>query len=465
MRYLKNKIINFFNLHWKETIFFLITTILWLDFYGWFQIRVIGHDYRHVANWFFILSDSLRNYEIPFYSGLSNPWNSEYFLGIIDVIYSPLILFNLSLTVKIILHFIFFLFISFYSVIRFKKYFNLSFDVFIVFSILFYFNGMIVSRLSVGHITFLPYFLLPIYFIFIHEFLEHKNNHIKFSLLFAFIISQGGFQIFYMLFIYLGLIVLFNLHLFFKFLKIVILTFLLSAFKILPTFYSMKTYTTREFAGGIDSFSSLIDSLITSVIPMSGYEIEMIGYQISSNISWHEINFFIGLIGFLILFGFIIYAFINKKMKKIIETHLKPLLVILFLSYSANYLIFYQLEIPLTNSIRLSSRFFLVFIIMCIFIASISLNHYLKNKSFKIIEKLIFLFLLVSPLFSNLIMNKVERRSLQAISERSNFNYEWRISYLNDHIYEAIVINAHIISLFTLIVLIAYQFLKKKNLI
>ena len=236
----------------------------------------------------------------------------------------------------------------------------------------------------------------------------------------------------------------------------------LSFVKILPAIFYAGNFSKRKFQGGIDSISNIFDSLVRFVIPNTGYELEIQGFESTNNISWHEVNFFIGIIGLSTILIFFIYCFKNNTLKKMVFNHLRPLIVILIFSFSANFYIFYYFDLPFSNSIRFPSRFFIIFVTFVMLISIIGLNNFLKKNIINYIDRALYLALLIFPLLLNFSFYEIKKTNLSNDQLNSIIGNNWRLEGVTNYFYEFTVIVSFIISISTLAYL-TFLLLNKKN--
>jgi hypothetical protein len=150
--------------------------------------------------------------------------------------------------------------------------------------------------------------------------------------------------------------------------KVCVFSGLLSLFHLLPA--------AVEYIGGGKAFISgfpTVADLFAGMVVLK-YPAEALSGQFSS-LGWWELDTYIGLLGLAFLAFFGVYQTWRKGSTT--KALLAPIAVVTFLSIGQVYSVVNHLPIPLTDSERISSRFFVVPLVVLIILGSIHLQEML----------------------------------------------------------------------------------------
>ncbi len=154
--------------------FLLLFLIFCFGFLFWIKFLNYGEIPNDQLDWLQVtyprlqtLQQSISDYQLPFH--IADPFGvkevTDRFLVIPDLILSPdiLLLRFISVPKFILIHLLLCYCLGFLGFMKIKERFLLSFTAFFPLFLLFNFNGFIISHLSVGHLTWGAYFLLPFF--------------------------------------------------------------------------------------------------------------------------------------------------------------------------------------------------------------------------------------------------------------------------------------------------------------
>ena len=239
---------------------------------------------------------------------------------------------------------------------------------------LFNFNGHITAHYAVGHREWTAYFFLPFFVFLLLKLLEGGKPDWKWVLLSSLtlfgITLQGGFHFQLWCMIFLLAWGLFSPKYLLPAVKVCIFSGLLSLFHLLPA--------AVEYIGGGKAFISgypTVADLFAGMVVLK-YPAEALSGQFSS-LGWWELDAYVGLLGLAFLAFFGVYHTWRKGSTT--KALLAPIAVVTFLSIGQIYSVVNHLPIPLTDSERISSRFFVVPLVVLIILGSIHLQEWLAR--------------------------------------------------------------------------------------
>lgn len=292
--------------------------------------------------------------------------------------------------------------VGFVGSLYLRRYFAWSLSVWSLFALLFLFNGFIVAHLAVGHFGFGGYFGLA----FMVYFLAKISNATKpgqrdvlaLAATLVFIYLQGAFHLYIWCVWFLLFLAVCQTQLWQSLAKAIAWSGFILAFRVLPTMWVFKQQNHFQFVGGFPTLSHLAESL-TQIHPF-GYTPVATYF---GHLGWWELDMYIDLSGvlFLVLFGLLPQRVWAKLLAvygagKPNTNHLAarlglPLLLFGLLSFSYIYGIVAKLPLPLLHSERVSSRFFVLVLVLGACIAATHCQNYLaalpsaKNRKAKIV--------------------------------------------------------------------------------
>jgi len=349
-----------------------------LDFQDWAEVT--GPRYA-------MLQDAAISGEFPLHGADTTAMRgiTDRYLAIADVPSSPqfYLLKYLSIPIFIYVDTLLFYLIGFCGLLLFKKRYKLSLIAFTVLFLLFNFNGFIVSHLAIGHANWVAYFLLPYFLYLIFGLIEEERVGWKWilglSLTLFVMLLQGGFHFYVWCLIFLGAIALF----FPKLWKPVLLggffSGMTSLFRLLPPESILSSYK-LEFFNGIPSLSDLVASLVLIRDPQNSLDLR----NALNQLGYWELNFYIGLAGalFVIIFGVIVSIQAAKNSEK--SPFLKllfPALFLTILSLGDIFTLFQKLiPFPLFSGERVTSRMFIIPLLVLILIAVIQFQKFINSR-------------------------------------------------------------------------------------
>jgi hypothetical protein len=259
-----------------------------------------------------------------------------------------------------------------------KRKFSLSPVSFALLFLFFNFNGQIQAHLSVGHYTWLGYYLFPFLFILAIRLLEAPQGWrwvAQVAFLLFFMELQGSCHQFIWSLMFLGLLGLAAWRRFWSVLKALVASGLLTAVRLLPPVLGLSGFDT-QFLSGFPQLSDLVHAFTKLIDPATAYAMH---YSYHS-LSWWEFDLYLGLAGTLLFLVFGGAAWIyNQFHGRQYPQLFLPVLVMTALSLGAVYQPVMSIPFPLLQTERVSSRLIILPYLFVMFIAAINLQHWLDR--------------------------------------------------------------------------------------
>ncbi|MHC1782094.1 MAG: hypothetical protein AB9891_04910 [Anaerolineaceae bacterium] len=363
---------------------YLLGLLLWGQFLNWGRIPFDFHDWAEIsAPRLAFVQDAVRSGQLPLHmpdgSALRNV--TDRFMAIPDVMLSPqvLLLAVMDIGSFVLVNTWLLYSLGFLGLLWFWRKYELSPLVFTALSLLFNFNGSLLSHFSVGHVNYTGYLLFPVLIALLIQMLEGVNNWrwiTKFSFLMFFILLQGSFHQFIWGLMLTGLVGLFYWKYFLQVLKALVFTCLLSSVRLLPPALLLGVFD-KEFLSG---YPTLLD-VFTALIVTRGPQDAFLHKSILTSLGWWEFDLYIGLIGMavVLVFGLVFWLRNLKTTRQYLELFL-PVVVLFTLSIGRLYRLVMLLPIPLLNGERVSARFMSLVFVVLLLIGVINLNQWLKER-------------------------------------------------------------------------------------
>jgi hypothetical protein len=368
--------------------------VMWGKFLNWGNIPFDFHDWAEVnAARFEFLRQSVLQGVLPLHMSGAGFLRgvTDRFMSVPDVFLSPqlFLLRFLEIGPFILVNTLLLYSISVWGLWWLKKHFSLSPLVFIFMFLLFNFNGHILAHMSVGHITWGGYFLFIWFLILVVKLLEGDHSWrwiIGMALLLFVTLLQGSFHQFMLESWFLALLFLVARKHWRPLLLSVIFAALFSMVRVLPISLTFGKFDT-QFLGGYPSIINMFQSLVFNTSPKLALPFRIF----DSPLGYWEFDLYVGKVGFLfILSGVVLWIWSQTKDRKI-SPLLLPMAVLTLLSISDLYLPLSKLPIPIFNSGRVTSRFFILPMIFVFVLSAKSIQNVLNNFRYKIIALVVLL--------------------------------------------------------------------------
>jgi hypothetical protein len=373
-----------------QAILYLVGILHWCLFLNWGKIPFDLHDWTQAGAYLSFLRQAFLTNQLPLQIGSSLIPTANY-LAQPETLISPqaFLLRFLEPGLFTLVNFLILYSVGYIGLLLLRRRYSLAPVAFSVLVLLFNFNGHITAHYAVGHIEWTGYFFLPFFILLLLKALDNEKADWKWvlfvSLTFFAISLQGAFHFILWCWIFLLAWGLFSPK---KYLlpaiKVILFSLLLSLFRFLPP--------AIEYVGGGKNFISgfpTVTDLFSAMIVLK-YPAEALSGGFKS-LGWWEVDTYIGLIGLAFLIYFGIYQTWRKGTST--KTLLAPIAVVTFLSIGQIYSVINRLPIPLLDSERISSRFFIVPLVVLITLGSIHLQEFLVKLG--IVERIFSLGVLI----------------------------------------------------------------------
>jgi hypothetical protein len=366
--------------------------LLWGYFMDWGKGPLNFHDWSEITEpRLTFLKNALDGFHLPLHSDgelrLGENFTNQY-LAIPDIILSPQIFLLWFMDINLFSLFqVLLLYLGgFWGLLKLRRKFSFSLLTFAIVFLLFNFNGHIVAHLSVGHLSFASYFLLPWLVYLVFDLVEGKANWkwiAKISLFFLLLILNGGYHLFIYCLFFLGLLAIFYPAHFWVLTKTVLLSVGVSMVRLLPE-VSLIGSSTSHFMAGFANLQVILNSLIGIQYP----EVSTDSGGFTIALGSHEVTFYLGIIGtiFLIYFG-IIRHFMDKDLHKEDQWLILPLGCLSILTLDQVYRNFiFVLPVPIFYAERVSMRIFALILVFLLILAGRQFQKWLNQpKTAKIV--------------------------------------------------------------------------------
>jgi hypothetical protein len=370
-----------------QAILYLVGILHWCVFLNWGKVPFDLHDWNQAGAYLSFLRQAFMTNQLPLQIG-STLVTTDRYLGQPETLISPqsYLLRFLEPGHFILVNFLILYSVGYIGLLLLRRRYSLAPAAFTALVLLFNFNGHITAHYAVGHIEWTGYFFLPFFILLILKVLEGEKADWKWvlfmSLTFLSISLQGGFHFALWCGIFLLVWGLFSPK---KYLlpaiKAIFFSSLLCLFRFLPP--------AIEFLGGgknlVSGFPTVTDLFSAMIVLKYPAEALSTGF---TTLGWWEFDTYIGLIGLVFIIYFGIYQTWHKG--SCTKTLLAPIAMLTFLSIGQIYAVINRLPIPLLDSERVSSRFFIVPVVVLITLGSIHLQEFLVKLGCRSIVERIF---------------------------------------------------------------------------
>ncbi len=383
-------------------ILYIMGIVHWCLFLNWGKVPFDLHDWTQAGAYLSFLRQAFITNQLPLQIGSTLAATDRY-LALPQTLISPqaYLLRFLEPGVFILVNFQILYTVGFIGLLLIRRRYSLAPAAFTVLVLLFNFNGHITAHYSVGHVEWTGYFFLPIFILLMLKVLDGEKADWKWvllvSLTFFLMAIQGSFHFVLWCWIFLlawGLF--YPKRYLIPAIKGILFSMLLCLVRFLPP--------AIEFLGGGKNFVSgfpTVTDLFAAMIVLK-YPAEAIS-NVFPSLGWWEVDSYVGLIGLLFLVTFGVYQTWHKGTGK--ASLLAPIAMLTFLSIGQIYAVINRLPIPLLDSERISSRFFILPMAVLIILGSIHLQELLVRLGIRSIMERIFsigvLILLAHDLFQH----------------------------------------------------------------
>jgi hypothetical protein len=365
---------------------FLIGVQHWVAFYNWGNLDLDTQDWRLTRAYWDTVSRAIDNREIPYFTA-DNIAHTERFIGDPDPAWNPLLAFADRVTPAefALINTLLFYSIGFVGLLALRRRYRLATVTFTLLFLLYNFNGFITSHMAIGHFTWVGYFFYPYLILFLLEMIERDDRAslragLKTGLTLALMALFGSFH----MVIWWGWTLLifgvFATRRFPAVLVAVASAGLLSAFRYLPVAFAMSDFD-LGFRTGFPTLQYLLDGLTSARTMDYTYQLESaIDLRGLSGLKWWEFDMFISIVGFMfvVIFGLLLRFVPVRGLKHLTYGELDmPMALMAAFSMSNFYQIIFDMPLPFFNSERVTSRFFVVPLLLLIVVGCLRFQHLL----------------------------------------------------------------------------------------
>jgi hypothetical protein len=364
-------------------LLYLFGVYHWIRFFRHGNLSFKAYDWEKEYTYLAVFQQALREGRLPFHISKGFHYTNQ-FLGLPETLLSPQVLLVPFLPVGqfIVANILLLYTVGCVGCLLIAHRYRLGLLPFTALFLLFHFNGYITAHLSVGHLMWSGYFLLPFFALYVLELVEERRAGRLTALKLAFVlfamILQGAFHMVIWCWMFLGLLYLFNPRLWRAGLVVFGFSLALAFFRLLPAavvFWNFKAY---YFLSGYPSLTDLLDAFLV----LRDHNGPIIGGF--EGMGWWEYDLYIGVLGFAFLVYFGIYRRFDRDpdhARYRYEALDMPLALMAFLSVNHFYAFVAALPLPLFNSERAASRFIIIPVVLLMVIATIRLQRLLEKKA------------------------------------------------------------------------------------
>lgn len=268
--------------------------------------------------------------------------------------------------------------LGYLGLLRLKKRLSLSLLNFTWISLLFFFNGHMLSHYAVGHVTWSGTFLLSWFADLVFALLDGERGPVweaKMAFLLFAVFLQGSFHQYFWCAFFLAILAVTYWKTFFPILKAGIGSALLSAVRIIPPAMVMGEFD-NDFLGGYTRPIQLFNAFVKILHPSEALDQAKTG----AVMGWWEFDFYIGLTAVLVLIAAGLAWLLLRERGLGFPALICPIAVLTFFSYKYYYAILRRLRIPLFSGERVSSRFLILPFLFVLIAGLTALQRFLMKK-------------------------------------------------------------------------------------
>lgn len=375
----------------------------WLSFYNLGNVELDTQDWRLTRAYWDTVSRAIETREIPYFTaeGIAH---TERFVGDPDPAWNPLLVFADRMTPGdfALVNMLVFYSIGFVGLWLLRRRYRLSLVTFTLLFLVFNFNGFITAHIAIGHFTWVGYYFFPLLMLFLLELVERDDRAairagLKIGLVLAVMALFGSFHMIIWWGWTLLLFGLFTPRRLPAVLVAVGSAGLLAAFRFLPVAFAMSDIE-LDFFTGFPTLQYLFDGL-TSVRTFDySYLLESaLDLNALQGLKWWEFDMFVGWVGFafVLVFGVVLRFVRHEALRDLRFPELDmPIVLVAAFSISTLYQPVFEMPLPFMNSERVTSRFFIIPLLLLLLLACIRFDRLLPTLARELRSRLIVLVLL-----------------------------------------------------------------------
>ena len=371
-------------------------TVLWAYILNWGHISFQYHDWAEgIGHRLAFLQDAVRTNQLPLNmpdaSALRNV--TDRYLAVADTIFSPQVYMLRYMTLGgfVVFNTVLLYGLGFLGMLRIARRYSISPVPFSAMFLALAFNGRITDLIVVGDIHWAGYFLLPWFVYFMLQAVEEPVGWVwtlEVAVLFLLVFLQGSFHMFVVGLTFMFLLGLFNVRLLVPMLKAGTFAILASMVRILAP----ATVSGRFDVAFLSGFDSALQALSSMVDLKLAVRDQVFRNTPLSPLGWWEMDHYIGLMGLLFVLGFGLWLWARSESgKDNLREFAIPVTGLVLLSIGRVFKPISMLGIPLLSSQRVSTRFFVLALVVMAIVAAIGMQRYLRSRSVSRPLKLAFL--------------------------------------------------------------------------
>jgi hypothetical protein len=383
-------------------ILYLIGILHWCLFLNRGKVPFDLHDWTQAGAYLSFLRQAFITNQLPLQIGSALATTDRY-LALPQTLISPqaYLLRFLEPGIFTLVNFLILYSVGYIGLLLLRRRYSLAPFAFTVLFVLFNFNGQITAHYAVGHLEWTGYFFLPFFILMLLKILDNEKADWKWVLFIASIFFlmaiQGAFH--FVLWCWLFLLawgLFYPKKYLMPALKAILFSLPLCLVRFLPPVVEFLEGG-KNFISGFPTVTDLFAAMIVIKYPAEALS------RAFTSLGWWEVDSYVGLIGLLFLIGFGVYQTWRMGASK--ASLLAPTAVLTFLSIGQIYAVINHLPIPLLDSERISSRFFILPLAVLITLGSLHLQELLVRFGVRSIPERIFslgvLILLAHDLFQH----------------------------------------------------------------
>lgn len=363
----------------------LAGALLWAYLLNWGDITFQYHDWAEgIGHRVAFLQDAARTWQLPLHmpdaSALRNV--SDRYLSIPDTIFSPqaILLRFMDLGPWVVFNTVLLYALGVLGMWHLSKRYQMSPVPLTAMFFILSFHGRITDLIVVGDIHWAGYFLLPWFIYYVLQAIEGEVGWrwtLKVSGVLFLVFLQGSFHLFLISLTFMAALGLSSPRHFFPMLRAAVFAVLLSMFRILPPALDSGTFDV-EFLSGFDSAVQLVTSTVDLKLPLRAVVFRNTPLN---PLGWWEMDHYIGLIGllFISLLGAGIW-FRREQWLARYRALALPVILLIVLSIGRIFKPISALQIPMLSSQRVSTRFFILALMVLTILAAIHLQRLLHAR-------------------------------------------------------------------------------------
>ncbi|MFH1314369.1 MAG: hypothetical protein ABIJ00_14220 [Candidatus Eisenbacteria bacterium] len=360
-------------------VLFAAGALHWVLFLHSGNMTFRAHDWGKEFIYYSLFKQALTTGEIPFHISLAFH-DTPRFLALPETNLSPQILLLPLMSVGqfILVNILILYSIGFVGCLLIRQRYRLSLIPFSILFLLFNFNGHITAHIGVGHSMWAGYFLLPFFFLFVLDLAGgnvRPTTPIKIAFVLFAILLQGGLHIFMWCMTFLVLLLAFNWRYVRPILTSVLLTLVMSAFRLIPATFALAGKK-EKFIWSYPTLRDVLDAIIT-IRQQAPERLRPWGTA-----GWWELDIYMGIIGLALIVYFGIFLRFSKR-EDLKDLRFKPLDLPVFImalfSISYFHAFLTRLPIPLLSAERVATRFIIIPVLLLALLAVIRMERVLTN--------------------------------------------------------------------------------------